>query len=305
MLGLLLIYSFVANAEQGDRYDKSIKGLSVQTFDALSGELGMSPEQIKAIKRKLKNKDAALRIDETIPKIFTSKMLYVSTKPGAQSRAINLQKGVSVSIEFQDQSGNPWNVVDFSKKSELVEVFKPKLGAETDFNSVISITPQNFGRGNKLIYLEGMTTPLSLVFHVGINETKHDRYQLVVMERSQKEKKDISEGNRQRNENAIFEDPLMLDVLSGVTPLGYKKIVFDANITKSIGFKELDFFEPKSESGKYLFIRTSGDIIAPSPINVAKNGQMRAFKINALPIIALRNDFGEELDINIENLKSE
>nr|WP_225879858.1 DotH/IcmK family type IV secretion protein [Abyssogena phaseoliformis symbiont] len=109
----------------------------------------LTVEEIRDLKMFIKNKQQAINLDETLPLDLSSTIVYASTRPGAKSVVINMQKGFDVSLELVDQNNKPWSISLISKGSDnIVSTIQAKPENKNNMGNIVLFSPKIIGSPN-------------------------------------------------------------------------------------------------------------------------------------------------------------
>lgn len=253
-------------------------------------------KEIRDLKAFIKNKQQAINLDETLPLDLSSTVVYASTRPGAKSVVINMQKGFDVSIELVDQNNKPWNISLISRGGDnIVSTIQAKPKKQNNMGNVVLFSPKTIGRANKILHLEAQATPISIILNVTAIPIKHDRYTIIITEENLISKKERQDNKKAFDSNFINEDTELLSVLSGITPNKYEKIIGIKHQNYQINV--LDVYQSMDSS--FIFIRSSADLLAPEAISTITKGKFNAYKIPKVPLLLMVNDNGQDVEIPI------
>ncbi len=273
-------------------------------YDAGRKDLGLPPSAIHEVKDITQKEQEAVKVDNNLPFSLTSKSLYASTLPGSKSIYIPMQRGITVALEFIDDDGNPWPVTDYTGvPSEALTIKMPKLGRKDGKNNVMSFSPTDYGRFNIQVWINGPSSPLSFVIHIRNKRIKYDRYTINIKEDSAIQIAESKIIGAPSNRDRVFESQELLDVLSGIVPAGYKKLLIPNDDKNKLGFGVLEIYVDEID-GSNVFVRTTGLMVVPPPINQTAKEGFRAFKVkNDFSIIIMKNDSDKEVEINLGSYK--
>lgn len=136
----------------------------------MSDMFGLSPEQIRELRKQstLRQK-AASEYPGGMPKAVTSR-ITASTAPGSTPPVVRLFPGFATSLVVTDSSGSPWPIENFSVgHKDLFEV--KRLDRSSPEGSALSIVPLGYyAQSNIILYLKGLSTPISVSFVSGQKE---------------------------------------------------------------------------------------------------------------------------------------
>lgn len=218
----------------------------VADFDAvLSQTLGLSPEQIRTLRREANERQrAASQLPQTPPKPVTT-MVSASPSPGSTAPVIRLFTGFATSVVVTDSTGEPWPIENFTVGH--VNMFDVKR-LDAGNGSALSIVPLgNYAQSNLILYLKGLPTPIAVSFVSGQKEVDY-RVDLRV---------------QGRGPNASIAaiglpgstNPLLLSVLGGDVPSDAKRLKVSANPEEMRAWMGAD--------GKML-VRSKLQVISPA-----------------------------------------
>lgn len=143
-------------------------GEEINFSEVVKGALGLTPDQIKELRRELDSRQrAASELPKKPPKPVT-RSLTASTSPGAIPGVMRTFSGYASSLVIADSTGQPWPIENFTVGNKsLFEVGRLDAGD----GSALSIVPLNpYASSNLLLYLRGLPTPISLSLISGQKE---------------------------------------------------------------------------------------------------------------------------------------
>lgn len=145
-----------------------VPGEEINFSDLLRSSLGLTPEQIKEVRRELdKRQKAVSELPKTPPKPVT-RSLSASVAPGAVPGVMRVFSGYASSLVVADSTGQPWPIENFAVgNKDLFEVERMDSGN----GSTLSIVPLNpYASSNLVLYLKGLPTPVALSLVAGQKE---------------------------------------------------------------------------------------------------------------------------------------
>ena len=261
----------------------------------------LTVEEVINLKKMILDKRQAVMLNQTLPLILTSTVVYVSTAPGSKSTVINMQKGFDVSVEIVDQNNKPWGISLISKGGDnIVSTVQAKTNKESANNmkNIVLFSPKIIGRANKLLHLESQASPISIILNVTTSPILHDRYTIMVAEENAISKEENRHEKTKFESGFISEDKELLSVLSGITPSNYEKNINTKG--RDYEINTLDIYQ--SVDSGYIFIRTSADLLAPEPVSVITKGSFKAYKIPKSPLLLMTNNNGDDVEIFINTI---
>lgn len=250
-------------------------------FDTvLSQTLGLTPDQIKALRKAANERQkAASELPQTPPKPVTT-LITASPSPGSTAPVVRLFPGFATSIIVTDSTGEPWPIENFTVgHSNMFDVKRLDSGS----GSALSIVPMGtYAQSNMILYLKGLPTPIAVSFISGQKEVDY-RADLRV---------------QGRGPNAAIAaiglpnstDPLLLSVLGGDVPSDAKKLKVSAAAE--------DMKAWMSSSGKML-VRSKLQVISPAWVGSVRSADgTNAYEmLPASRILVMRDGKIEQISV--------
>lgn len=220
-------------------------------FEAIMGQtLGLTPEQIRNLRRQLEErKKAASETPTTPPKPVTSSV-QASASPGSVAPVIRLFTGFSSAITFVDSTGALWPIENYSVGNSGAFEVKRMDG---DAGSMLTVIPLgSYAQGNMIVYLKGLSAPIAVSFIAGQREVD---FRTDVRVQGLGPNAQVSVGGLPASANNA-----LLSLLEGVAPSGAKELRLSGGQGKAW----------LAKNGR-MFLRTSNSVISPGWI-----GSMRS-----------------------------
>lgn len=231
--------------------------------------LPMEPHEIRDVLGRLKDTQEAVQTPvRPAPKVGNV-IQTVSTDPSAKPPTIHLAAGNVSTLNIIDITGEPWPIVDIGVGG-FFDVKPPEPGGH-----VIRITPQkDFARGNIVIRLLKMTTPITFQLQAGGTKVDY-RFDARIPEYGPNAKMPlIDEGGI----GSIAGDKVTTSFLEGVPPTGAEKIKIDGLDGRTSAYRYADI----------LYVRTPLSLLSPAWQGSATSADgMNVYVLEETPILLL------------------
>jgi len=209
----------------------------------------------------------------------------ISTDPSATPKVIRLAAGNVTTLNIVDVTGEPWPIVDLGFGGAF-DVKPPEPGGH-----VIRITPlKDFARGNLVVRLLKMTTPITFSLQAG-GKTVNYRFDARIPEYGPNAKMPILDNGI----NAVAGDKTTTAFLEGVPPKGSEKLTVAGIDGRTSAYKY----------GGALYVRTPLSLISPAWQGSATSADgMNVFVLNDAPVLLL-SDNGSLVRARISDAKKD
>ena len=297
LIMILLLIPFIVCAQEDEIVNPDLKrhldGRSV--IDTLSDEqlrkiaedsillkrMGFSADILeKALELKRQERDA---IFNNAPAKMLKEIITVSTDPSAKSPIIYTTPGHETLVNVIDQTGEPWPIVLASSGNSLL--FKTEAIEEHVFKNVFRLSSlERVGSSNITLLLEDKSLSLT----IRVKNSKEKYHPQPILQITEVGPNGTQSKYRGRT-SAIRNDSVMKNLMYGVAPKGYEKLITsDSKVTAW-----------KGNEGE-LYIKTKLHPINPAPVSSysGPNGYS-AYEIELWPILVMSDDNGIEHQINI------
>lgn len=216
----------------------------------------------------------------------------VTLQPDSTVPRIAIARFQSTSISFIDAFGNPWPIRKVSNFLDgLVAIERAVDDGEVDLNdpqagSMTVSALKHGGIGNIVVYLVGLSTPVSVIL-----EGKAGMFHRQATIR-------VAQAGPQTDTSAMFAEPTVRigaaanvdlnNALYGVSPIGSQAMVVEGADGKAW------------VKGDSLFLQTPLAVFAPNIIEVSHgNGLYRAYELPLTTIVQGTNESGQTVMVRI------
>ena len=240
-----------------------------QAFDqAKRSSLPMETYEIRDVLGRLKDTQEAIQTPVRPAPIPGNVIRTISTDPSAKPKTIHLAAGNVTTMNVVDISGAPWPIVDIGFGGAF-DVKPPEPGGH-----VIRITPlKDFARGNLVIRLLKMTTPLTFTLLAG-GKTVDYRFDARIPDYGPNAKMPLIDNGIQ----AVAGDKTTTSFLEGVPPTGAEKLQVDGIDARTSAYR----------FGGNLYVRTPLSLLSPSWHGSATSADgMNVYVLNDAPVLLL------------------
>jgi len=192
----------------------------------------------------------------------------ISTDPSATPQTIQLAAGNVTTLNVVDITGAPWPIVDIGFGGPF-DVKPPEPGGH-----VIRITPlKDFARGNLVIRLLKLTTPLTFSLQAGGDKVDY-RFDARIPDYGPNAKMPLINNGIQ----SVAGDKVTTAFLEGVPPSGAEKMKVDGIDARTTAYKF---------SGS-LYVRTPLSLLSPAWTGSATSADgMNVYVLNDAPVLLL------------------
>lgn len=252
------------------------KVLTDRAFETLKEEMfPATPDQLKEV-REIKELQERALYDKPAPK-QVSKILTVSTEPGAIPVVVYVTPGRSTTLNVIDSTGQPWpiqaalggNSMDYDVNAIDEHLFK---------NIVRVDAKKDFGSTNVILSLAGLSTTINIELQSSNEEYNPTPILQIDKEGPQAKKVPVY------SVQPIPNDEILKKLVLGIAPPDFVK---------------LKSSDPQVEGWKnkegIMFIRTMLHPISPLPRTIynGPNGHS-SYSLNAIPLVICVDDNGIE-----------
>lgn len=195
----------------------------------------------------------------------------ISTDPSATPKTIQLAAGNVTTLNIVDVTGAPWPIVDLGFGGAF-DIKPPEAGGH-----VIRITPlKDFARGNLVVRLLKMTTPITFSLQAG-GDTVNYRFDARIPDYGPNAKMPILDNGI----NAVAGDKTTTAFLEGVPPKGSQKLQVAGIDGRTSAYKY----------GGALYVRTPLSLISPAWQGSATSADgMNVFVLTDSPVLLLSDN---------------
>lgn len=235
---------------------------------AKKSALPMETYEIRDVLGRLKDTQEAIQTPVRPAPKPSNVIKTISTDPSARPQTIHLAAGNVSTLNIVDVTGEPWPIVDIGFGGAF-DVKPPEAGGH-----VIRITPlRDFARGNLVVRLLKMTTPLTFSLQAG-GENVYYRFDARIPDYGPNAKMPlISEGI-----GAHAGDKVTTSFLEGVPPTGATKLIVEGVDARTTAFRF---------SGT-MYVRTPLSLLSPAWQGSATSADgMNVYLLQEAPVLLL------------------
>lgn len=240
-------------------------------------QLPMTPDQIRTLRKLFDETQRAAAEYPGVPPKPTSSSIAVNLAPGATPPVIRLQSGFVTSLVFVDATGAPWPI-------RALDIGDPTaFGVEWDKqgNTVLVQAITQYKAANFAVQLQGLNTPVMLTLLPGQAAVDY-RVDLHVPGLG-------PHAFPIQNGLPGTESPLLLNVLSGIPPVGSKVM----QVTPS-GYADVWLV------GSKLYVRTLATVLSPAWMSTMSSSDgTHAYKMPLTPLMIVSLN-GKLVNLSIE-----
>lgn len=263
-----------SDAKPSDKMDSKV--LTGAAFNTLKEEMfPASPDEIKEV-REIKEKQERALYERPAPK-EVSKILSVSTEPGAPPAIVLVTPGRSTTLNVIDSTGQPWPIQAALGGNNAD--YDINTIEEHQFKNIVRVdAKKDYGSTNVILSLAALSTTVNVEIVSGTDQY-YPTPVLQIDKEGPQAKKLPAYGPQ-----PIANDEILKKLVLGIAPQDFKPM-------KSSD-KQVEGW--KNKDGE-MFIRTALHPISPLPRTIynGPNGHS-AFKINAMPLVICVDDNGIE-----------
>lgn len=263
----------VAAVPYEQQLEQRTREIQVQARDmayqqAKKSVLPLETTEIKEVLGRLKDTQEAIQSPVRPAPKPGNVIETISTDPSATPKVIQLAAGNVTTLNIVDVTGEPWPIVDLGFGGAF-DVKPPEAGGH-----VIRITPlKDFARGNLVVRLLKMTTPITFSLQAG-GETVNYRFDARIPDYGPNAKMPILDNGI----NAVAGDKTTTAFLEGVPPKGSEKLAVAGIDGRTSAYKY----------GGALYVRTPLSLISPAWQGSATSADgMNVFVLNDAPVLLL------------------
>jgi intracellular multiplication protein IcmK len=257
-----------------------------QAFDqAKKSVLPMEGYEIRDVLGRLKDTQEAIQKPVRPPPTPNNVIETISTDPSAVPKTIQLAAGNVTTINIVDITGEPWPIVDLGFGGAF-DVKPPEAGGH-----VIRITPlKDFARGNLVIRLLKMTTPITFTLQSG-GDTVNYRFDARIPDYGPNAKMPLTNDGLK----TVAGDKTTTAFLEGVPPKGSDKLAVAGVDGRTSAYKYAGT----------MYVRTPLTLISPSWDGSATSADgMNVYVLSDAPVLLL-SDKGALVRARISDAKKE
>lgn len=240
-------------------------------------QLPMTPNQIRTLKKLFDETQRAVSEFPGVPPKPTSSSIAVSLAPGATPPVIRLLGGFVTSLVFVDATGAPWPIEAY----DLGDPAGFNIQWDKKGNTLLVQSITHYKAANLAVQLDGLNTPVMVTLLPG---------QLAVDYRV-----DLHVPGLGPNALPLgvglpgVESPLLLNVLSGIPPVGSKQLVIDPP-----GYADVWLLNGK------LYIRTRATVLSPAWVStISSSDGTHAYQMPLTPLMMISLN-GKPINLAIE-----
>mgnify|MGYP002346331627 CR=1 FL=1 len=224
--------------------------------------------QIRELLRKLKETQEAIQTPVRTPPKPQNVIKTISVDPSVKSETINLAVGNVTALNIVDMTGAPWPIVDIAFGGQF-DVKAPDPGG-----SILRITPlRDFARGNMVIRLLQMTTPITFTLQAGGSVVNY-RFDARIPQYGPNARMPIIE----EGIKAVAGDAVVNSVLEGVPPAGSEKLQVDGVDLRTSAYR----------INGSLYVRTPLTLLSPAWRGSATSADgMNVYVLAEAPVLLL------------------
>lgn len=249
-----------------------------EAFAAMTqSQLPLTPAQIRTLRLLYDETQRAAAEYPGVPPKPTSSSLVVNLSPGAAPPVIRLQSGFITSLVFVDSTGAPWPI----KAWDLGDPQGFNIQWDQKGNTLLVQAITQYKAANLAVQLQGLNTPVMLTLLPGQAAVDY-RVDLHVPGIGPK-------GFPIQNGLPPSASPLLLEVLSGIPPVGSRALTVIPE-----GYANVWLL------GNYLYVMTRATVLSPAWIaTMSSSDGTHAYKMPLAPMIIVSMN-GKLIDLNLE-----
>lgn len=247
--------------------------------------LPMESYEIKDVLGRLKDTQEAIQTPVRPAPTPNNTIETISTDPSAVPKVIQLAAGNVTTLNIVDITGEPWPIVDLGFGGAF-DVKPPEAGGH-----VVRITPlKDFARGNLVIRLLKMTTPITFSLQAG-GDTVNYRFDARIPDYGPNAKMPLMGGGIE----TVAGDKITTAFLEGVPPKGADKLAVGGVDGRTSAYKYAGT----------LYVRTPLTLISPAWQGSATSADgLNVYYLNDAPVLLL-SDKGSLVRARISDAKKE
>lgn len=247
--------------------------------------LPMENYEIRDVLGRLKDTQEAIQTPVRPAPKPSNTIETISTDPSATPKIIRLATGNVTTLNIVDITGEPWPIVDLGFGGAF-DIKPPEAGGH-----VIRITPlKDFARGNLVIRLLKMTTPITFTLQSG-GDTVNYRFDARIPDYGPNAKMPLIG----RGIDTEAGDKTTTAFLEGVPPKGADKLAVAGIDERTSAYKY----------GGTLYVRTPLTLISPAWQGSATSSDgMNVYQLTDAPVLLL-SDKGELVRAQISDAKKD
>ena len=265
--------------KQPDLYDTAFSGV-------VNEMLPMSPAQINKLKEVFIDTQLAVGTPPGNPPKPTTSSILVNLSPQATAPVIRLSAGYLTSLVFIDATGQPWPIAAFS----VGDPGAFNIQWDRKSNNLITQSSTFYKRSNLAVMLKDLNTPVMITLLSGQQAVDY-RVDLRVPGIGP---------NAIYVQNGIPDtiNPILFDVLNGVTPKGGKEL-------KVTGSGNTKAWLLNDKNNKKMYVRTDLTITSPGWQSTMSSADgTHAYQLQPVPVIlALQHGKDKTIRLMIEGLE--
>lgn len=266
---------------QGDPNFKVPEVSEAKAFkDALDSLILLSPEEIEEVIKRARTNQQTVAKDRQVDLI--SRSFRVDLAPGARPPQVQLAFGHSTAITIIDSTGAPWPIRAMQAGDDAaVQLTDPQASNA----NILTVSPKvPFARTNMIATLEGVDTPLVVIFETGGSEA-NDSVTLQLDRPGPKAEAAIALPPPMRP-----DDGLMRNLLDGVIPGGVQMVSVQGGDATAY------------RAGNRLFIRTQGTMRWPAPIAVSQGvDKVKVYEVPPQPLMVVADRQGNIIQLKVSD----
>lgn len=239
-------------------------------------QLPMTPDQIRTFRKLFDETQRAVAEYPGIPPKPTSSSIAVNLTPGATPPVIRLQSGFVTALVFVDATGAAWPIraIDIGDPSAF-DVQWDQKG-----NTLLVQAITQYRTANLAVQLKGLNTPIMMTLIPGQAAVDY-RVDLHIPALGPNASPSMSG-------LPAAESPTLLNVLSGIPPLGSKTLT-----TAPAGYADVWLV------GNMFYIRTRATVLSPAWVaTMSSSDGTHAYKMPIAPLVIVSLN-GKPVNLNI------
>lgn len=257
-----------------------------QAFEQLKRTtLPMETYQIRDLLRRLKDTQEAIQKPVRVPPKPQNVIKTISVDPAVPSEVVHLAVGNVTALNVVDMTGAPWPIVDIAFGGQF-DVKAPDAGG-----SIVRITPlRDFARGNMVVRLLRMTTPITFTLEAGGSVVNY-RFDARIPQYGPNARMPIVQDGNQ----TVAGDTIINSILEGIAPAGSEKLAVQG----------LDGRTSAYRMSGMLYVRTPHSLLSPAWRGSATSADgMNVYVLAEAPVLLL-SDQGKLVRAHISTVTSD
>lgn len=242
--------------------------------DAADSLLALTPEEIRAFMREVRERQRASQDDRNTELIGQS--MRVGLSPGSRAPRVTMALGHTTAITIIDASGAPWPLRSSVIGDESAVTLTDPGGMNAN---ILMLTPrQPFARTNLALVLDGVDTPLMVTLETD-GSRANDHITLQLDRTGPNAAAPIVQAPTPRVDT---DDGLMRNLMDGVIPIGAELVNVSGGDASAY------------RVGPRLYLRTQGVLRWPAPLAVVYGvDNVKVYELPAQALLVVSNRQGD------------